>query len=93
MTYIPKILRQQVFERANGLCEYCQASKIIIMTLQIDHIIPVQLGGETKLDNLCASCDRCNKYKKTDIQAIDPQTNTMQYLFNPRSQQWRDHFE
>jgi len=93
MTYIPKILRQQVFERANGLCEYCQASKIIIMTLQIDHIIPVQLGGETKLDNLCASCDRSNKYKKTDIQAIDPQTNTMQYLFNPRSQQWRDHFE
>ncbi|MDX2078185.1 MAG: HNH endonuclease signature motif containing protein [bacterium] len=92
MAYIPKALRQQIFERANGLCEYCQSSQIVITTLEVDHILPVSLDGKTAPENLCASCAGCNRYKKREIEAIDPQTQTIQRLFNPRQQVWHDHF-
>ncbi|HRF98177.1 MAG TPA: HNH endonuclease signature motif containing protein [Aggregatilineales bacterium] len=93
MTTISKNLRQQVFERAKRLCEYCQSAQIIIVLLEIDHILPESLGGKTELDNLCVACRSCNAYKKDAIEAIDPQTNTMQPLFNPRQQRWNDHFQ
>lgn len=92
MTYIPEMLRQQVFSRANKRCEYCQAQKSIIVTLEIDHIMPVSLGGKTESDNLCSACRPCNANKKDAIQASDPETNTLQHLFNPRTQTWHDHF-
>jgi hypothetical protein len=93
MVAIPKAIREQVYKRASYHCEYCQAFQQIIVSLEIDHIIPVSLGGKTELDNLCASCDKCNNYKKNAIEAIDPHTNTVQRLFNPRSQQWEHHFQ
>jgi len=92
MTYIAKAMRHQVFERADYRCEYCQVSKLVILSLEIDHILPISLNGKTTLDNLCASCDKCNKYKKKITEAIDPQTNTLQPLFNPRQQTWQSHF-
>ncbi|MDX2078138.1 MAG: HNH endonuclease [bacterium] len=93
MTYIPETLRQQVFLRAKRRCEYCQAQKAIIITLEIDHIMPVSLGGKTDSDNLCVACRPCNANKKDVIRAIDPQTNTLQRLFNPRTQIWYSNFQ
>ena len=81
MAYIPKVLRQQVIERARGLCEYCQTSQLIVIALQIDHILPIALAGQTTLDNLCLACEFCNGYKNDQIQALDPKNNTMQQLF------------
>jgi len=72
MAYIPKVLRQQVIERARGLCEYCQTSQLIVIALQIDHILPIALAGQTTLDNLCLACEFCNGYKNDQIQALDP---------------------
>ncbi|HRF96888.1 MAG TPA: HNH endonuclease signature motif containing protein [Aggregatilineales bacterium] len=92
MAYIPKILRQQVIERAHGLCEYCQTSQLIVIALQIDHVLPIALGGQTNLDNLCLACEFCNGHKNDKIQAPDPKNDTMQPLFNPRTQKWQDHF-
>lgn len=92
MTYISEAIRQEVFLRAKRRCEYCQAQKAIIVTLEIDHIMPLSLGGQTELDNLCLACRPCNANKKDAICAVDPQTNTMQPLFNPRTQNWHDHF-
>lgn len=93
MTYISKALREFVFDRANGLCEYCQSSKKVITTLEIDHIVPVHLDGRTDGDNLCLCCRGCNKYKKTTTEAIDPDTQTIQSLFHPRQHHWHDHFQ
>ena len=92
MATISKAIREQVYQRANDYCEYCQAFRQIIVSLEIDHIIPISLGRKNDLDNLCAACDKCNGYKKNVIEAIDPQTKTRQKLFNPRSQRWDDHF-
>jgi 5-methylcytosine-specific restriction endonuclease McrA len=53
---IPKVLRAQVIERANGVCELCGS----IYALEIDHIMPYAKGGKTELDNLRLLCKNCN---------------------------------
>ena len=62
------------------------------MDMAIDHIIPVARGGETSLSNLCFSCVGCNAHKLAFVTAIDPETKSEVALYNPRRQQWSDHF-
>jgi len=93
MSYISKGVRKQVYERAHYRCEYCQTAQKVTAWIEIDHILPVALGGESDLANLCASCHACNNQKSDAIEALDPVTNTVQKLFNPRQQKWDDHFQ
>lgn len=44
------------------------------------------------LDNLALSCTVCNRRKGSDISSIDPETGDLVALFNPRTQQWLEHF-
>lgn len=91
--YIPAAWREQITARANAQCEYCQTQTYLLgMPLQIDHIIPQAAAGETVLDNLCLACPRCNQHKGTQLRALDPITNDMTSLFNPRFERWGDHF-
>jgi len=84
-------LRQQVYQRANGCCEYCQTSELNIgQTMQVDHINPD--NGEY-IDNLCLACWNCNNHKRAVISVTDAQTGEIFALFNPRTQRWSDHFE
>ena len=56
-------LKIQVFERGNGLCEYCGDS-ITYDTFVIEHILPPFRGGSVSgLENLAASCRSCNTLK------------------------------
>jgi hypothetical protein len=57
--------------------------------MHVEHIDPD--GGDAP-DNLCLSCPNCNLSKSAVTQALDPLTGQMQTLFNPRRQQWSDHF-
>ncbi len=53
MTLIPVELRQDVFDRAGGICEYCglpQATQVA--TFPVDHVVPIAAGGETQSGNL-----------------------------------------
>ena len=93
MVRITNALRQQVRERAYGLCEYCQTAQIIVVTMEIDHIVPQIAGGATELDNLCLTCRGCNSFKQDYQTSIDPDTGVEVPLFNPRSQNWNDHFQ
>ncbi len=86
-------LRHQVIARANGLCEYCQTQQIIVVTMEIDHIIPEASGGETQLDNLCYACISCNGSKLDAQTGIDPESNSNVPLYNPRMQNWSEHFQ
>jgi hypothetical protein len=93
MTRVGALLRQQVFERANGCCEYCrQNSADSPFPYHVEHIIAEKHRGATETDNLCLSCPDCNAYKGTDIGSLDPVTNILTPLFNPRIQQWDEHF-
>jgi hypothetical protein len=49
-------------------------------------------GGATTVDNLALSCLPCNRRKASDIGAIDPESGQFVRLFNPRQQDWSDHF-
>lgn len=51
--------RFEVLKRDNHTCRYCGA-KAPDVTLHVDHVIPVALGGSDKPDNLVAACETCN---------------------------------
>jgi len=84
-------LRELVYARANGCCEYCQTCESNTgQTMHIDHILP---NGDDSPDNLCLACWNCNSSKHKAIRAPDPTTGLMVGLFNPRLNHWTDHFE
>jgi len=91
--YIPKRLKRLVYERANGLCEYCLIPETAVLAAhEIDHIIPKKHGGLTKSENLALSCALCNKHKGSDLASLDPITGKIVALFHPRWEHWSDHF-
>lgn len=93
MTNISEATQKQVRQRAENRCEYCLSHQNYVMgRLQIDHILPLAKGGKNSLENLCLACELCNQYKWTQTEAIDPQTDQIIALFNPRQQKWIDHF-
>jgi hypothetical protein len=93
MTYISSALRRLVEERANYRCEYCLLpAGVVFFPHEVDHVIAVKHGGATSADNLAFSCWRCNRYKGSDLGSFDPQTEAFSFLFNPRRQNWNEHF-
>ena len=94
VTYIPTALRNLVYERADGCCEYCLISETVsFATHQIDHIIAEKHGGQTIEENLALSCALCNKYKGSDLTSIDDETGEIVRFFNPRTDIWSEHFK
>lgn len=60
---------------------------------QADHIISEKHDGATTAENLAFACSLCNKYKGSDIATLDQQTGEITALFNPRSDNWNEHFQ
>lgn len=60
--YIPGTIRFEVLKRAMGKCELCgiPASQKF---LQVDHIVPRNKGGESRIENYQALCYTCNAQK------------------------------
>jgi hypothetical protein len=58
----------------------------------MEHIIAKQHGGSEEPGNLALACHRCNLRKGPNLTGIDPLTNELVALFNPRRDQWQDHF-
>jgi hypothetical protein len=86
-------LRRQITERAGGCCEYCHLPTTgQVGRFPIDHVVPRSLGGPTALDNLALSCPSCNSHKWAHTTAHDAATAADVPLFNPRTQEWSDHF-
>jgi hypothetical protein len=61
--------------------------------LEIEHIIPLAKGGNSLEANLWLACPLCNRYKGEQTQAVDPITQEVVPLFNPRMQNWFEHFQ
>lgn len=53
-------LRYDVFERDGHRCCSCGARVGNGVSLHVDHIIPVSLGGLSKIENLQTLCASCN---------------------------------
>jgi len=54
---------------------------------------PESLGGTDEVDNLALACPTCNYYKSNHLLGIDEKGLTGRLLFNPRRDQWHEHFE
>jgi hypothetical protein len=75
------------------MCEYCRIHQDDgPFSHQVDHIVAVKHGGQAITENLALSCLECNRHKGTDLTAIDPESDAVSPLFNPRTQTWSEHF-
>lgn len=69
---ISKKLRYLVFERDNYTCQACGRTPTKDgVTLSPDHVVPVEWGGETTLNNLQALCRECNEGKQAWVSGED----------------------
>lgn len=86
-------LRQGVIQRAENRCEYCLMPQTFALhPHEPDHIIPLQHGGETSEDNLTLACMRCNRHKGPNVGSFDPETKKLVAFYQPRTQNWQEHF-
>lgn len=86
-------LKQAIRERAKYVCEYCHSpERLSANRFTVDHVIPKSLGGSDELDNLALACRRCNERRYNFVAGIDPDTQEIVPIFNPRKQKWEEHF-
>src|SRR5947209_2383349 len=82
-----------IWARAQSRCEYCQLTQDQdFIPFQIDHVIAQSHAGTTSGDNLALACFLDNSYKGTNLAGVDPVTERVTPLFNPRHQSWKRHF-
>ena len=87
-------IRGEVARRAEHCCEYCRIHEADSgYSHQVDHVLSRKHGGSSEIDNLAYACFLCNRHKGSDIASLDPQTRQIVRLFNPRKDQWGDHFQ
>jgi hypothetical protein len=91
--YVTTHEKQIIDERAKGRCEYCQSrADFATQSFSVEHIVPISKNGKTVLDNLALACPGCNGYKYNKTEHPDPVDGMIVPLFNPRKQNWHDHF-
>ena len=91
--YIPVELRRRVAEQARHRCGYCLTQEVVIgRPMEIDHLVPRSLGGLTTEGNLWLACSLCNDHKSNRLLIVDPETGINVRIFNPRQQEWAEHF-
>lgn len=74
---ISRRLRFEILRRDNYTCRYCGATSPDV-TLTVDHVRPITLGGTDLPDNLVTACTDCNAGKTS----IDPDSPTVQNVAN-----------
>ena len=93
MSDVPARLASLVRTRAGDHCEYCRLSQVSQeAAFHIDHVVPRSANGPASLENLALACVSCSLRKGARRSSIDSETNLETPLFNPREQNWSDHF-
>jgi hypothetical protein len=84
-------LRLAVRKRAQDRCEYCRLPDLTphLIRFHLEHIRARRHGGRTSLRNLAWACPRCNERKGTNLSGVDPDTNRVVRVFNPRRDVWK----
>jgi len=93
MTSVSDSLRAQIRQRAGARCEYCRLPESAgSYPFHIEHIIARKHDGSSEPDNLAWSCFLCNVAKGSDIASYDRETGELTPLYNPRLEDWDEHF-
>lgn len=86
-------IERRVRQRAAGRCEYCRmAQSLQGATFHVEHIIPRSRDGASHIDNLAWACPSCNLHKSNRVEVTSVDSGGMVHLFNPRKDDWHDHF-
>ncbi len=94
MARIKKDLDEKLRRQAKNRCGYClNPQELIPYKLEIEHIFPQSLGGKSIEENLWLACRECNAHKAAKTEAVENLTGKTVKLFNPRTQNWNEHFE
>jgi hypothetical protein len=81
-TPIPPKVRAEVLLNAHGACAMCgRTIDRDGITLQIDHIVPVEWGGKSEIGNLQALCVEDNAAKKAYFAGFDQQLMKKVFAF------------
>lgn len=75
---IPARLRKLILDRDHSRCQSCGRGVEHGVTLHIDHVLPVALGGTNDPDNLQTLCDECNLGKGKYVPELDPVLRALQ---------------
>lgn len=90
---ISDAIYQEVAQDAHDECGYCRVPQCALpYRLEVEHLLPVSVGGDDERKNLWLSCHKCNKFRSNHMVAIDPLTQQEVAIFNPRTDSWPDHF-
>jgi hypothetical protein len=92
--YISDPLRLNVAIRARFCCEYCRVpERFLATTFHVDHARSLKHGGKTEFINLVFSCAHDNQNKGSNIATFkDENSDEIIRLFNPRIDEWDEHF-
>jgi hypothetical protein len=90
-----RAVRSLVRDRAGDRCEYCGMRQNFtpFAVFHVEHIIPKHHGGSDDPSNLAYACNRCSYFKGSNVGGVDPHTGRLVFLFNPRRQKWKRHFQ
>src|ERR1700722_7831135 len=85
--------RDRVRQRAGDRCEYCHMPRAnTVLPHEVDHIKPLKHHGASALGNLAWACALCNSFKSSNVAGYDPATGQLTRLYNPRIDDWAQHF-
>lgn len=72
--YFPQWIKGQLKQREKGLCHYCKklitSPSLAQDEFEIDHMIPLHLGGTNDPTNLVLSCPQCNSSKGATLISV-----------------------
>ena len=86
--------REKIRKSAHNRCGYCLAPQdLVYADLHFDHIEPFSKGGGEREENFWLLCPKCNYAKADKTDGFDEETGSRAPLFNPRTQNWHEHFE
>lgn len=79
-----KFNRHSIFARDGHTCQYC-GQHFPEKELNLDHVIPRDMGGKTSWENIVTSCIRCNTRKANRL----PHMAGMHLKKQPSRPRWR----
>ena len=86
--------RESLRQRAGARCEYCHLPDFALAPedFHVEHIVARKHGGRSVDGNFAWACIFCNLYKGPNLASFDPDTGKLTRLFDPRRDNWSEHF-
>ena len=87
------VTREMLYKQYDGRCQLC-GKKLTLDDMTLDHIVPLNLGGADRLENIQIACFACNQLKKNILPGdfLNRVTNVFMYQMEKKCRhnlQWK----